>query len=173
MTQFVRFIDRLNEKVGYTVSWLTTVLVLLVCYDVFTRYVLNASSIAIQELEWHLFAIIFLVGAAYTLKQDRHVRVDVIYLRFSRKVKAWINFGGSLLFLIPFSVLILYTSKNFVVTAFRIGETSPDPGGLPARFLIKAAVPLGFALLLLQGISLAVKSLQTALDSGESPQESA
>jgi TRAP-type mannitol/chloroaromatic compound transport system permease small subunit len=173
MTQFVRFIDHLNEKVGYFISWLTTVLVLLVCYDVFTRYVLNASSIAIQELEWHLFAIIFLVGSAYTLKHDRHVRVDVIYLRFSDKVQAWINFGGSLLFLIPFSILILYTSKNFVGTAFRIGEISPDPGGLPARFIIKAAVPIGFTLLLLQGLALAVKSLQTALGSQDSPKETA
>ncbi|MFQ5640792.1 MAG: TRAP transporter small permease subunit [bacterium] len=163
MQKISGFIDSLNEKVGLFVSWLTTVLVLVVCYDVFTRYVLRKSSIAVQELEWHLFAVIFLVGAAYTLKYDRHVRVDVLYVNFSPKTKAWINFLGSLLFLIPFAVLVLWTSKTFVANSFLIQETSPDPGGLPGRFIIKACIPLGFILLLLQGISLAIKSGLTTL----------
>ncbi|MFQ5603574.1 MAG: TRAP transporter small permease subunit [bacterium] len=164
MKKLVHYIDLLNEKVGYSVSWLTTALVVLVCYDVFTRYLLKKSSIAVQELEWHLFAIIFLLGAAYTLKHDRHVRVDVLYLKFSPKIQAWINFFGSLVFLIPFSILAIYTSKNFVLNSFLINETSPDPGGLPARFIIKVCIPLGFFLLFLQGVALASKSLTTALN---------
>ncbi len=158
LTALVKLIDRLNEKVGYIAAWLTTLLVLIVCYDVFTRYLLKKSDVAIQELEWHLFAVIFLLGAAYTLKHDRHVRVDVFYAKFSQRQQAWINFLGSLLFLIPFSLLVIFSSKNFVVNSFLIHETSPDPGGLPARYLLKACIPLGFILLLLQGISLAIKS---------------
>ncbi len=152
------FIDSLNEKVGRGVAWLTTVLVLVVCYDVFMRYALNQTSIALQELEWHLFAVVFLVGAAYTLKHNRHVRVDVLYVNFSPRTRAWVNFLGSLLFLIPFSLLVIWASWNFVANSFAIRETSPDPGGLPARYLVKAAIPVGFVLLLLQGLSLAVRS---------------
>ena len=152
-------IDNLNEKIGVATAWLTTVLVLVVCYDVFTRYILNKSSIAVQELEWHLFAVIFLLGAAYTLKHDRHVRVDVLYSKFSPKTRAWINLLGSLVFLIPFAILIIIASKNFVGSSFMINETSANPGGLPARFVLKACIPIAFFLLLLQGISLALKSI--------------
>lgn len=158
-------IDRLNEGVGRFVAWFTTLLVLVVCYDVVTRYLLNKSSIAVQELEWHIFAIIFLLAAAYTLKHDRHVRVDVIYVRFSPRAKAWVNFLGSLIFLIPFAILVIVTAKNFVANSFLIRETSPDPGGLPARYLLKACIPLGFFLVLLQGIALMFHSLNGILRS--------
>ncbi len=163
---YVRFVDGLNERVGSGVSWLTTLLVLVVCYDVFTRYLLKSSIVAVQELEWHLFAVIFLIGAAYTLKHDRHVRVDVIYGRLSPKSRAWVDLAGSVLFLIPFCLLAVWSSKPFVMNAFAVGETSPDPGGLPFRFVLKAAIPAGFLLLALQGLSLALKSLMK-IASGE------
>ena len=156
---YIRLVDALNEGVGYIVSWLTTVMVLVVCYDVFTRYLLKKSSVAVQELEWHLFAIIFLIGAAYTLKHDRHVRVDLFYMQLSEKGRALINFFGSILFLIPFSIMIIWASRDFVINAFMIQESSPDPGGLPARYILKACIPLGFFFLLLQAFSLAFKSL--------------
>jgi TRAP-type mannitol/chloroaromatic compound transport system permease small subunit len=156
---YIRLIDKLNEKIGYIVSWLTTLLVLVVCYDVFTRYLLRKSSIAIQELEWHLFAVIFLLGAAYTLKQDRHVRVDVFYSKFSARGRAWVNLLGGLVFLVPFSILVIYTSSDFVINSFLIKETSPDPGGLPARYILKACIPIGFGLVLLQGISMIFRSI--------------
>ena len=162
-TRLADFIDSLNEKIGTVVSWLTTLLVLIVCYDVFTRYLLKRSSIAVQELEWHLFAVIFLLGAAYTLKHDRHVRVDVLYQKFSPQTRGWINFVCSLFFLIPFALLVIWASYEFVASSFRIGETSPDPGGLPARFVLKACLPLGFFLVFLQGLSLAIHSLCAAL----------
>lgn len=158
LKSYIQFIDSLNEKVGYLVSWLTTLLVLIVCYDVFTRYFLKKSSVAVQELEWHVFALIFLLGAAYTLKHDRHVRVDVFYIKFSPWVKAWVNFLGSLFFLIPFSILVIWSSKTFVINSFLIKETSPDPGGLPARFILKAAIPAAFFLLLLQGSVMAIRA---------------
>lgn len=159
LKRFASAVDALNERIGIFAGWLTTVLVLVVCYDVFTRYVLNKSSIAVQELEWHLFAIIFLLGAAYTLKHDRHVRVDVLYINFSAKTKAWLNLFGSLVFLIPFSILVIWSSQDFVANSFAMGETSPDPGGLPARYILKACIPIAFFLLLLQGLSAAIRSL--------------
>ena len=161
---YIRFVDGLNERVGRVVSWLTAVLVAVVCYDVFTRYLLKNSLVAVQELEWHLFGLIFLLGAAYSLKHDQHVRVDVFYSRFSARKKAWVNLIGSVLFLIPFCIIVIVSSQYFVVSAFHIGETSPDPGGLPARWVLKAAIPLGFVLLLLQGLGLACRSLLSIRD---------
>lgn len=155
----IRYVDLLNEKIGILVSWLTAALVLVVSYDVVTRYILKTSSVAVQELEWHLFAIVFLIGAAFTLKEERHVRVDVFYQRLSSKQKAFINLTGSIFFLIPFAFIIIGTSMDFVLNAFLIGESSPDPGGLPARYLLKACIPLAFILLLLQSFSLAFKSI--------------
>ena len=160
---YIQLIDYFNEKIGYVASWLTNIMVIVVCYDVFTRYVLKKSSVAVQELEWHLFAVIFLIGAAYTLKYDKHVRVDILYARFPPKVKASVNLFGSLIFLIPFVVLIIWTSKEYVANSFAVRETSADPGGLPARYILKACIPIGAFFLLLQGISLVFKSILTIL----------
>lgn len=155
---YINFIDKLNEKIGSLTSWLTALLVLVVSYDVIVRYIFGESSVGLQELEWHLFALIFLVAAAYTLKIDDHVRVDMFYTKFSPKKQALVNLLGALLFLIPFCVLVIYSSQEFVSLSFRINETSPDAGGLPARYILKAFIPISFFLLLLQGISLALKS---------------
>jgi len=154
-------IEKLSEKIGYWTSWLNGILVLIICYDVFTRYLLNQSIVGLQELEWHIFALIFLLGSSYTLKIDDHVRVDVLYTRFSEKKKAWVNFLGAILFLIPFCSLIIYTSFGFVKTSFIMGETSPDAGGLPARYILKAFIPISFLFILLHGIALAVRSFLT------------
>jgi TRAP-type mannitol/chloroaromatic compound transport system permease small subunit len=159
MRVFVNRINWLNEKIGFGVSWLTGLLVIVVCYDVFGRYLLKTSTVAVQELEWHLFGVIFLLGAAYTLKHNGHVRVDVFYTRFSEKTKAIVDFVGSLVFLIPFALVVIWSSKNFVSNAIMFNETSPDPGGLPARYILKAMIPAGFFLLFLQGLALACQSL--------------
>lgn len=158
MKSYIRIIDKLNEKVGTAVSWLTIVLVLVTCYDVIVRYIFKESSVAFQELEWHLFAVIFLAGSAYTLKMDEHVRVDIFYSRFSNERKALIDFVGSILFLIPFTLMVIYSSRDFVINSFLISETSPDAGGLPARYIVKAFIPLSFFLLLLQGVVLSFKA---------------
>lgn len=154
-------IDALNEAVGKGIAWLTTALVLLMCYDVIARYLFNYTFAAIIELEWYLFSFIFLIGAAYALKHDKHVRVDVFYGNFTKKQQAWINLFGTIFFLIPFCIVIIYTSFRFTANAFAINEGSPDPGGLPARYLVKSAIPIGFTLLLLQAISLLLKSIIT------------
>lgn len=159
-----RAIDQLNEAVGRGVAWLTTALVLVVGYDVAARYLFNVSSAGMVELEWHLFSFTFLLGAAYALKHDRHVRVDVFYQNFTRKQQAWVNLIGTLLFLLPFCYIAMVESWQFAANAWRIGEGSPDPGGLPARYIVKAAIPLGFLLLLLQGLSLLFSSVLTLTD---------
>lgn len=159
----VRAIDRLNEWVGTGTSWLSTLLVVVVCYDVFTRYFLRKSSVAVQELEWHIFAVLFLIAAAYTLKQDSHVRVDVFYTLMSPRGQAWINMLGGIIFLIPFCILILWTSKNFISMSWAVKEISPDPGGLPYRYALKAMIPIGFSLILLQGIALTLRSFCTVI----------
>lgn len=155
---YIRLVDRINEKIGVLTSWLTALLVLVVSYDVVVRYLFGESSVGLQELEWHIFALIFLVAAAYTLKVDEHVRVDVFYTRLSSKRKAWINLLGSIFLLIPFCIIVIIASQDFVFSSFRINETSPDAGGLPARYILKAFIPISFFLLLLEGISLAFKS---------------
>ncbi|TYO98546.1 TRAP-type mannitol/chloroaromatic compound transport system permease small subunit [Geothermobacter ehrlichii] len=161
LIRVVRLIDGLNERVGRFVAWLTTFLVLVVCFDVVTRYLLNESMVAVQELEWHVFAVIFLLGAAYTLKEDGHVRVDVFYSHLTPKKKALIDLVGCLIFLIPFAILVVTTSKAFVQMSWAVHEGSPNPGGLPARYLLKAVIPAGFVLVLLQGIALALRSFLT------------
>ncbi|MDX1666225.1 MAG: TRAP transporter small permease subunit [Saprospiraceae bacterium] len=146
-------IDAINEWVGRTVSWLNTALVLLVCFDVITRYFFSETQAWIMELEWHFFALIFLLGAGYALKHDRHVRVDLFYANFSPRDKALVNFVGGLLFLIPWCGLLIYFSLSYANVSFAIGETSPDPGGLPARYVIKYAIALGMLLLFLQALA--------------------
>ena len=151
----INSIDILNETIGRAASWLVLAMVLLICYDVTMRYSFHQGSVALQELEWHLFALIFLLGSAYTLKHNNHVRVDILYQSqyLSNKHRAMINILGILLFLIPFCVLILITTWPFVENAYYYLEGSPDPGGLPYRYLLKGSILVAFTLLILQGVA--------------------
>ena len=158
-----RWIDILNEWVGRGVAWVTTGLVVVVFVDVLMRYLFNTSFVFTQELEWHLFGFIFLIGAGYTLLHDGHVRVDIIYQRLGFKGRAWVNLFGVLLFLIPGCFMVITTSWKFTVNSFSILEGSPDPGGIPFRFLIKGCIPVGFTLLFLQGLSLGIHSMMKIL----------
>ena len=167
---FTRGIDGLNEWVGRGVAWVTLALVLVIFVDVVMRYLFNKSFVFTQELEWHLFGFIFLIGAGYTLLHDGHVRVDIIYQRLGFKGQAWINLMGVIVFLIPGCLMIIITSFKFVLTSFLILEGSPDPGGIPFRFIVKGFIPAGFSLLLLQGLSLGVHSLLQILGV-ETPKE--
>ncbi len=154
-------IDKLNEWVGRLASWFVLALVFLICYDVMMRYVFQQGSIALQELEWHLFALIFLLGSAYTLKHDGHVRVDILFKsRFvSERQRAFINLIGTVLLLMPFCILILVTAWPFVENAFYYNEGSPDPGGLPYRFILKGSILVAFSLLILQGIAEFIRNM--------------
>jgi TRAP-type mannitol/chloroaromatic compound transport system permease small subunit len=132
--------------------------VLVVALDVMLRYVFHKGGSTLSELEWHLFSIIFLLCAGFALKHDKHVRVDVFYANFSPKQKAWVDLVGTFVFLIPFCVMIILKSLPYIEISWRYNEGSPDPSGLPWRWLIKSAIPLGMFFLLLQGVSLAIKS---------------
>jgi TRAP-type mannitol/chloroaromatic compound transport system permease small subunit len=158
-----RWIDILNEWVGRGVAWVTLVLVVVIFVDVVMRYLFNTSFVFTQELEWHLFGFIFLIGAGYTLLHDGHVRVDIIYQRLGLKGQAWINLLGVIFFLIPGCLMVMITSWKFVANSFMIMEGSPDPGGIPFRFIIKGCIPAGFFLLLIQGLSLGMHSLMRIL----------
>jgi len=152
-------IQSFSEWSGRLISWLVLALVVIISYDVAMRYLFQDGSVALQELEWHLFALIFLLAAAYTLKHDAHVRVDVFYhsrLMTDRR-RAWVDLLGGLFFLLPFCLLLINGSIPFVSSSFAMLEGSPDPGGLPFRFLLKAAIPLGFLLLLLQGVAIMMR----------------
>lgn len=152
-------IDTINEYVGQVVSWATLFLVAVTFTDVVMRYFFNTSYVFTQELEWHIFAFIFLMGAGYTLKHDGHVRVEVFYGRMGPKGQAWVNLIGVLFFLIPSCALFIKTGIPFVVKSFQVMEGSPDPGGIPFRFILKGCIPAGYALIFLQGISLGIRSL--------------
>ena len=158
LIRFSNWIDRLNEWVGRGVAWVALGLVVVVFVDVVMRYLFKTSFVFTQELEWHLFAFIFLIGAGYTLLHDGHVRVDIIYQRLQFKGRAWVNFIGVLFFLIPGCIMVITTSWKFTQNAWMIAEGSPDPGGIPYRFIVKGCIPVGFSLLLLQGLSLGVHS---------------
>lgn len=151
-------IDRLNTAVGKVVAWATLGMVLVTFTDVVMRYVFNSSYVFTQELEWHLFAFVFLMGAGYTLYVEGHVRVEVFYGKLSKKAKAWINILGVLFLLIPSCIVFIDTGIPFVHSSFAVMESSPDPGGIPYRFILKACIPAGYLLLLLQGLSLGIKS---------------
>lgn len=156
-------IDRTNEWIGRGIFWLTLFMVLIGAYNAIVRYLdrytgLGLSSNTYIELQWYLYSLVFLLGAAYTLKHNAHVRVDVLFTRLSSRGRAWINLLGTLLFLIPFCIFVLLTSWPSVSNSWAVLEMSPDPGGLP-RYPIKTAIPAAFLLLLLQGVSLAVKQV--------------
>ena len=156
-----RGIDAVNAWVGHFVSWTTALVVVVVFVDVVMRYAFNTSFVATQEMEWHLFAFIFLMGAGYTLLKDGHVRVDIFYQRVTPRAQAWINLVGVVLFLNPGCLMIIATSLKFVYHSWAVMEGSPDPGGIPFRWVIKACVPIGFILVNLQGVSMGLSSLLT------------
>ena len=151
-------LKKIISKTGKISSWFSLALVLLISTDVLLRYVFNFSTAALYEMEWHLFAIIFLLASPYTLQKNKHVRVDVFYNNFSKRKKNIIDLIGNIIFLIPFSFIIFYTSLPFVEDSYSILESSPDPGGLPYRFIIKSIIPIAFFLLMIQGILNTIKN---------------
>ena len=151
-----RFID----GVGVIIAVLMLLMLANVFIDVVMRYLFNDVSIGMQEMEWHLFATMFLFGIGYSLKENAHVRVDMIYERLGEKAQAMINILGTLVFLVPFSLLVIHYGLDFSREAYELGETSGDPGGLPHRWLIKAAIPGSFAFTLLCGLYVILEQLQ-------------
>jgi len=158
LLKLARAIDAISERIGRAVSWLVLVAVLISTVNALVRYAFNYSSNAFLEMQWYLFAAVFLLGASWTLKRNEHIRIDVVVGRFSPRVHAWIDIFGGLFFLLPLCAVVLYDGVPFAAEAWRSGEMSSNAGGLivwPAKLLI----PLGFALLALQGLAEIVKRI--------------
>ncbi|GAC31021.1 TRAP transporter small permease subunit [Paraglaciecola polaris] len=149
MNSVVKLLGKFIDGVGHLCSLLMMLMILNVFYDVVMRYFFNEVSIGMQELEWHLFAAMFMFGIGYTLKTDCHVRVDVLYDNFSPRLQAYINLFGALLFVLPVTILILYYSWDYTLEAYEMGEGSADPGGLPHRFIIRGVIPASSVFLIL------------------------
>lgn len=147
----MHYIERVVSFLGRAAGLLNLLLIVLVVADVLLRWFFSLTAAWVIELEWHLFSLIFLLGIPYALQQDRHVRVDLFYERFRPRDQRLVNIVGTLVFLLPWSVVLFYTSWQYAAEAWVAGEGSPNPNGIPYYFPIKAVVPLAAALLFLQG----------------------
>ena len=170
MRELAHRIDRFQERFGRGVSWLSLGMVRVVFSDVVTRYVFRTTSGAMQELEWYLFGTLYLLAAGYTLLHDEHVRVDIMYSKLSPRRRAVVDFVLFCVFFFPSCLLVIYTAWPFVRNSWSVWEGSPDPGGLPLRWLLKSMIIVGFVLLLLQGISQTIKSFYWAMGWESPPQ---
>jgi len=162
--------DRFSDVMGWIAGALNLLMLLNVFYDAIMRYFFSSGSIALQEMEWHLFAMVFLFGIAYALKEDGHVRVDVLYERFSPRWKAVVNIGGTLLLLLPLSVMVVEGSVWYVQEAYNSGEVSGDPGGLPYRWLIKLVIPASFVFLIVSATGFVIHNINVFLGVAEPPE---
>ena len=157
------YLDSLSKYAGGLAAILVVVLALLVTYDAMMRYLFSAGSIALQEVEWHLYDIVFLLGISYALKHDKHVRVDIFYERYSEETKTVIQILSMLFLVIPFSALMIHNAWDMMMQSYLQHEISSDPGGLTHRYLIKGMIVVSFGLLILQAFSEILKSYR-ALD---------
>ncbi|WP_367183816.1 TRAP transporter small permease subunit, partial [Neptuniibacter sp.] len=156
-------INSFSDILGKISAVLFVLMLFNVFIDVVMRYVFNDVSIGMQELEWHLYASVFLLGVPYTLRAGGHVRVDLIYERLSAKTKALIDMICTVILLIPFCALVAWYGVDFARESFELGEMSGDPGGLPYRWIIKSVIPFAFFAMLISGIGLFLKSLNIYL----------
>ena len=162
---YSRFVDRLTGGLGRFIAWMALLMVLIGAYNAIARYLgrfigVNLSSNLYLELQWYLFSLIFLLGAGFALKEDAHVRVDVVYGRLSARARAAINVVGSVFMLLPFSIFVLWVSWPSIRNSWAVREASPDPGGLP-RYPLKAVIIAAFVLLVAQGVSEFLKDWAT------------
>ncbi len=148
---------------GRTVSWLSLLLVLVMFLIVVLRYVFDSGSIALQEVTTYLHATVFLVGMAYTLQQDAHVRVDIFYTRFSKQTKAWVDLFGTLFLLLPFMLFVSWISWIYIADSWSVLEGSREAGGLPGVFLLKSLILVMTFLLSLQAFAQIGRNIETIL----------
>lgn len=157
--KLTKIIDRLNAFFGKSVSWLSFALVIIICVDVILRYAMNMTRIWVIELETYAFSLLFLLGGAWTWQSDDHVRVDVFYAKLSIKGRQWVDLLGTVFFLLPWTWILMQVGLQFFYDSWKIGESSSQSGGLPAIYIIKFFMLLGFVLLFLQGVSHCIQIL--------------
>jgi TRAP-type mannitol/chloroaromatic compound transport system permease small subunit len=165
-----RMIDALNTFVHRSVKWLVLVAILISAGNAISRKLFSISSNAFLEMQWYLFAAVFLLAAGFTLFKGEHVKIDILYNRFSRRTQVWIDIVGTLLFLMPFCLLTIYLVWPQVVMRIHSGEVSPNPGGL-AFWPAWSLIPAGFSLLALQGVSEIIKRAAFLTGAGPDPAE--
>ena len=161
MPALIKTLDNISLYTGKLTGWLILLMVFLSCLIVLLRYGFAIGSIALQELLLYCHGTVFMLGAAYTLQQDEHVRVDIFYQHFSPRQKAWVNAIGTLVLLIPFCLFLLIASAWFFHAAWLMQESSSEPGGLAFVYLFKGVMPLALFLLLLQACNLLLQSACT------------
>jgi TRAP-type mannitol/chloroaromatic compound transport system permease small subunit len=159
MNRTIQLIDLLNDIIGRGIAWLTVAMVLVTFLVVVLRYVFSIGWIGMQESVVYFHGLVFMLGAAYTLKQNGHVRVDIFYEKMQPKARAWVDLLGTVLLLIPFCVFVVYVSWNYVALSWSLLEGSREAGGLPGVFLLKTLIPVMAILVMLQGISQALRSI--------------
>jgi len=152
-------IERFVDVVGEWISWLSLAIVALMATNVLLRYAFSVGTVWSQELEWHLLVPLVLFGMSYALRHGDHVRVDIVYAKFSERTKTAVDLASALL-TAAISVLVIWLSLHYVQQAYVIDEGSPDPGGIPHRYIIKALIPVGFALLLAQSVAVALACME-------------
>jgi len=152
-TPVTRALDAFVKGVGDVVSWLWVVLVLVIVVNVTSRYAFSQGFIVFEEIQWHLYAVAWLVGLSYAVQNDGHIRIDIFHERFKPRTKAWIDFLGVLFFLIPYTFVVLRYSPEWIGYSFQPDENSDAPGGLPYRWIIKSTLFLAYLLLLIAAIS--------------------
>ena len=168
MLTLVENVEKQIISLGNAISWLALFLVLIVCTSVFLRYVLGISSLGFDELQWHIYSFGFMMGFSYCTSMQTHVRNDLIYNKFSERTKLWIDLTSHLVVLLPFIIVVTYHSWFFMARAYVTSEGSIDPGGLPARWIIKSVLVISFTLFGIATIarSIAIISQITKLRKG-------
>ena len=154
----VHYIDIFADRSGRLLAWLVLVMALLTTVVVVMRYGFNTGSIRAQEAVIYMHGCLFMLGMAYALKSGAHVRVDIFYRNFSPRAQAWVNSLGGIVFLMPLCAFIGFSSWNYVNESWLVRETSADPGGIPAVFLLKSIIPLMALNLFLQGLAETLRS---------------
>lgn len=167
LTFIHRLIDQLSELTGRILAWLSLLMMVMLCLVVVLRYGFEVGSIGLQEGVTYLHASIFMLGAAYTLKQDAHVRVDILYRNFSPRGKAWVNSLGGIIFLLPLCIYIFFISWDFVIQSWQIREVSTEPGGIPAVFLLKTLIPVMAINLGLQAVAEILRSAMVLMETAD------
>ncbi len=148
-----RLIDKALDKIGSLASWLWVAIMIVILVSVISRYVFGRGSIMLEEIQWHLYGVAWLIGLSYTLVHDDHVRVDVLHERLSLKAQVWIEFLGILLLLLPFLLIFLYDSVPYFLSSYEINERALAPDGLPARWALKFFIPFAVLLLIVAAVS--------------------
>ena len=154
-------IEQFIECTGRSISWLVLIMVLVTFSVVILRYVFDAGWIALQESISYFHSIVFLLGAAYTLKHNAHVRVDIFYTRLSKKAKAWVDLTGHILILMPVMIFIIWVSTPYILDSWQVTESSREAGGLPGVYLLKSLILVMAGLLILQGLAMILKAVLT------------